>query len=229
VTPSYWEVQLPLTAASELPEGRVYATLDAVAIRMPAAMLPRRPFRLDPLKPPFDAVDPSEKLRRALLCRGVDLPDLAGCSGQVGVIQPRGNFVFLGLCKKPAQPQRLLEETESRVERALPLRNCERDLSSEPRTDMVMAAHAEGVKAQRLIALADDRNNDGWAFNPVGLPAKELPVGMEHYMQMRPGIDLVPSTALLGHVLLDPPLLVLFRHYHPPSRKVVSRHRTRLH
>jgi hypothetical protein len=64
----------------------------------------RRSFRLNPLKPPFDAVDPSEKSDGALLCCGVELSDLAGRPGQVGVVQLRRHFVFFGLCKEPAEP-----------------------------------------------------------------------------------------------------------------------------
>jgi hypothetical protein len=30
-----------------------------------------------------------------------------------------------------------------------------------------------------------------------------LPVGVEHYMQMRPGIDVVPSPAVLGHGMMS--------------------------
>ena len=46
-----------------------------------------------------------------------------------------------------------------------------------------------------------------------------IAVRVEHYMQMLPGIDLVPSAAVLGHGLLHSLWLwlVLFRHHHPPS------------
>ena len=130
----------------------------------------RGSFRLDPLKPPLDAIDPSEKRRCALLCCGVEISDLAGRPRQVADIQLGGHFVLFGLRKEPAEPQRLLEEGKSRIERALPVSNAERDLSGEARTDMVVAPHTEGVKAQRLLALACDGNHDGRAFDTIRLP-----------------------------------------------------------
>jgi hypothetical protein len=77
---------------------------------------------------------------------------------------------------------------------------------------MIVAAPAEGVEAQRLLALAGDRDDDRWAFDAVRLPAEQLPVGVKHYVQTWPGIDLVPTVAVLGHGLLPALWLVLFRH-----------------
>jgi hypothetical protein len=73
-------------------------------VNRPTTLLCRRPFRLDALKPALDAIKPSEERRRALVGCGVDLVDLVGGPGQVGVIYPRGHFIFFGLCKEPAKP-----------------------------------------------------------------------------------------------------------------------------
>jgi hypothetical protein len=67
-----------------------------------------------------------------------------------------------------------------------------------------MAAPTEGVEPQCLFLFAGDGNHDRRVFDTVGLPAEQLPVWVEHYMQMRPGIDLVSSAAVLGHGLLHP-------------------------
>src|SRR5271169_6407505 len=62
---------------------------------------------------------------------------------------------------------------------------------------MIVAAHTERIEAQRLLALAGDGNHDRGPLDAVRLPAQ--PVGVEHYLQVRAGIDLVPSAAVLGH------------------------------
>src|SRR4029077_13219343 len=143
---------------------------------------------------------------------GVDFPDLPGGIGQIGVIHPRCHIVFLGLCEETAEPQRLFEECQGDVERLLPLLDPKRDLPATlARTDMIVAAHAEGIEAQRLLPLARDGDHDRGPFDAVRLPAEQLPVGVEHYMQMRPAIDLVPSIAVLRHGLLHPLWLWLFR------------------
>ena len=115
----------------------------------PATLLCWRRLRLNPIKPPFDTVDPGEDRRQALGHAGaVEFPDLPGGPSQVGVIQPRGHIVLFSLGEEPAEPQRLFEERESRIEWALPLSNTQRNLPREPRTDVIMAAHAERIKAQ---------------------------------------------------------------------------------
>jgi hypothetical protein len=75
-----------------------------------------------------------------------------------------------------------------------------------------MAARAEGIEAQRLLSLARNRDHDRSPFDVIRLPAEQLSVGVEHDMQMRPGIDAVPSAAVLGHGLRHPLWLWLFRH-----------------
>jgi hypothetical protein len=142
---------------------------------------------------------------RLLSYSSVEFPDLPGGTGQVGVIQPGRHIVFFGLCEESAEPQRLFEECEGDVERLLPLLDPERELPATlARTDVIVAAHAEGIEAEGLLLLARDGDHDGGPFDAVRLPAEQLPVGVEHYMQMRPGIDLMPSVAVLGHGLLHP-------------------------
>jgi hypothetical protein len=65
-----------------------------------------------------------------------------------------------------------------------------------------VAAHAERVKAEGLFRLPRDGHYNRLPQDAVRLAAEQLPVGMEHYTEMRPGIDLVPSAAILGHGLL---------------------------
>jgi hypothetical protein len=67
---------------------------------------------------------------------------------------------------------------------------------------VIVAARAEWIKAERLLPLAGDGNDDRGPFDAVRLPAEQLPVGVKHYVQTRPGTDLVPSGAVLGHGLL---------------------------
>jgi hypothetical protein len=140
----------------------------------------------------------------------VDLVDLPGGPGQVSFIHPRCHFVLFGLREEPTEPQRLREKSESRFERALVLGGCQRDLPGEPRSDVVMASNSEGVEAQRLLTFADHGDNDRRALDTVDLTATQLSVWVEHYVEMRTSIDLVPSAAFLGHGLLHPPRLVVF-------------------
>jgi hypothetical protein len=74
-----------------------------------------------------------------------------------------------------------------------------------------MASHAEGIEAERLLLLARDSDQDRGPFDFVRLPAE--PVRIEHNVQVRPGIDAMPSATLLRHRLLDPLWLWLFRHF----------------
>jgi hypothetical protein len=85
---------------------------------------------------------------------------------------------------------------------------------------VIVTAHAEGIEAERLLPLAGDGDHDRGPFDAVRLPAKQLPVGVEHYMQMRPGVDVAPSAAVLGHGLLHPLWLRLFRHLHVSSHQM---------
>lgn len=114
---------------------------------------------------------------------GVEFPDLAGSTGQVGVIEPQGHGVFFRLCEEPAEPQRFFEELEGDVERLLPLLDPKRYLpAAEARTDVIVTARAEWIKAERLLPLAGDGNDDRGPFDPVRLPAEQLPVGVKHYV-----------------------------------------------
>src|SRR5207245_7998719 len=85
--------------------------------------------------------------------------------------------------------------------------------------------HTEGIEAEGLLPLARDGDHDRGPFDAVRLPAEQLPVGVEHYMQMRPGIDLVPSIGVLGHGLLHPLWLWLFRLHSrllPPDLHIIA-------
>src|SRR5215468_4606766 len=85
---------------------------------------------------------------------GVEFADLPGGTGEVAVIQLRGHIVLFGLGEEPAEPQRLFEERERDVERLLPLLDPQRKLpAAQARTDVIVAAHAEGIEAQRLLPL----------------------------------------------------------------------------
>jgi hypothetical protein len=91
--------------------------------------------------------------------------------------------------------------------------------ASEPATltrpDVIMASHAEGIEAECLLPLARDGDQDRGPFDFVRLPTE--PVGIEHNVQARPGINTMPSAALLRHRLLHP--LWLFRHFQGSSTK----------
>src|SRR5262252_8609583 len=71
------------------------------------------------------------------------------------------------------------------------------------RPDVKMGAHTEGVKAQRLLALAGDGNHDRGPFDLVRLPTGQLPVGVKHYLELRAGIDLMPAAPVLRHRLQE--------------------------
>src|SRR5205823_8602867 len=49
----------------------------------------------------------------------------------------------------------------------------------------------------------------------VRLATRQPPVGVEQYLEMRPGIDLMPAASVLGHPLLHPRSL----HHAPPFSK----------
>src|SRR5277367_988550 len=90
---------------------------------------------------------------------GVDFADLPGGVGQVGVVQLRGHIVFFGLGEEPAEPQWLIEKRQGDVYRPLPLLDPQRELpAAQGRTDVIVAAHAERIEAERLLPLARDRN-----------------------------------------------------------------------
>ena len=76
---------------------------------------------------------------------------------------------------------------------------------------MVVRAHAEGVEAQRLLAFAGHGNHDRGAFDLVRFAAGQLPVRVKQYLEMRPGIDMMPAIPVLGHRLLHPRSF-----HHPP-------------
>jgi hypothetical protein len=82
---------------------------------------------------------------------------------------------------------------------------------------MVVRAHAEGVETQRLFALAGHGNHDRGPFDLVRLTAGQPPVRMEPYLELRPGIDMMPAAPVLGHRLLHPRSL----HHAPPFQSIV--------
>ena len=83
------------------------------------------------------------------------MPDLAGGTDQVGVIQLRRDIVFVGLGEEPAETQWLLEKRQGDIERRLPFLNPQGNLPATlTRTDVIMASHAEGIEAERLLPLA---------------------------------------------------------------------------
>ena len=69
------------------------------------------------------------------------------------------------------------------------------------------------------IPLARHGDQNRRPFDFVRPPAEQLPVGIELDVQMRTGTDLMPSAALLGHRLLHPLRLRLFRHVIGSSEK----------
>jgi len=145
---------------------------------------------------------------------GVELSDLAGGTHQVGVVQLHSDSVFVGLGEEPAETQGLFEERQGDIERRLPFFNPKRNLPATlTRADVVVAPDAEGIEAERLFPLASHTDQDRRPFDFIRLSAEQLPVGIEHDVQMRPGIDAMPSAARLGHRLLHPLRLWLFRHF----------------
>jgi len=136
---------------------------------------------------------------------GIQVPDLAGGTHQVGVVQLRGDSVFVGLGEEPAETQGLFEERQGDIERHLLFFNLKRNLTATlTRADMVVASDAEGIEAERLFPLTRHGDQDRGPFDFVRLPAEQLPVRIEHDLQMRPGTDAMPSAALLRHRLLHP-------------------------
>jgi hypothetical protein len=87
------------------------------------------------------------------------------------------------------------------------------------RTNVIVASHAEGIEAERLLLLARDGDQDRGPFDFVRLSAE--PAGIEHNVQVRPGINAMPSAVLLRHRLLHP--LWLFRHFQGSSTNSVLR------
>jgi hypothetical protein len=149
--------------------------------------------------------------RSDLRCGGVELPDLAGGTDQVGVVQLGRDSVFVGLGQNPAEAQGLFEERQGDIERRLSFSNPKRDLPATPtRADVIVASDAERIEAERLFPLARDGDQDRGSLDFVRLPAEQLPVGIEQNVQMRPGIDAMPSTPLLRHRLLHLLRLWLF-------------------
>jgi len=144
------------------------------------------------------------------------VPDLAGGTDQVGVIQLRRDIVFVRLGEEPAETQGLVEERQGDIKRRLPFFNPKGNLPATlTRTDVIMASHAEGIEAERLFPLTRDGDHDRGPFDFVRLPAK--PVGIEHDVQVWPGINAMPSVALFRHCLLHPRWLWLFRHFQGSS------------
>jgi hypothetical protein len=74
------------------------------------------------------------------------------------------------------------------------------DLLGEARSDVVVRTRAEGVETQRLFALARHGNHDRGPFDLVRLTAGQPPVGVEQYLKMRPGIDMMPTAPGFGPV-----------------------------
>ena len=145
------------------------------------------------------------------------MPDLAGGTDQVGVIQLRRDIVFVGLGEEPAETQGLVEKCQDDIERHLPFFNPKGNLPTTlSRTDVIMASRAEGIEAERLLPLARDGDQDRGPFDFVRLPAE--PVRIEHNVQVRPGINAMPSATFLRHRLLHPLWLWLFRHFRAPPR-----------
>src|SRR3954454_7723802 len=144
------------------------------------------------------------KGRSSALVRGAEISDMSGGVLQLLIAQLRRHAVLLGQREQSAEPKRLIEEIHCGIERALPLRDRKRNLIGEARPDVIMGAHAEGVETQRLLALAGYGNHDRGPFDLVRLAASGQAVGVEQYLEMRPGIDPMPSAPVLGHFLLDP-------------------------
>src|SRR5579884_2170957 len=128
-------------------------------------------------RPASAIVPPRRSGGRALVRGSVDVPDLPGGLPQLVVAQLRRHLVLFGLREKAAEAQRLLEEPQGGVERALPLGDRQRDLLGQTGPDVEVGAYAERVEAQRLLAFAGDGDHDRGPFDVVRLPAAELPVG----------------------------------------------------
>src|SRR4030095_13842880 len=78
---------------------------------------------------------------------------------------------------------------------------CDRewDLLGEARPDVVVRAHTEWVEAQGLVALTGYCNHDRGPFDLVRLATGQPPIGVEQYLKMRPGIDMMPAAPVLRH------------------------------
>jgi hypothetical protein len=80
------------------------------------------------------------------------VPDLAGDTDQIGVIQLRRDIVFVGLGERPAETQGFVEKRQGDIERRLPFFNPKRNLPATPtRTDVIVASHDKGIEAERLL------------------------------------------------------------------------------
>src|SRR3954447_24672499 len=69
---------------------------------------------------------------------------------------------------------------------------------------MIMGAHTERVKTQRLLTFAGYGNNDRGPFDLIWFAAGGQAIGVEQYLKIWAGIDPVPPTPVLGHLLLYP-------------------------
>src|SRR5262249_53213578 len=100
--------------------------------------------------------------RRSDMPRGrVELPDLAGGTHQVGVVQLCSDSVFVGLGEEPAETQGLFEERQGDIERRPPFFNPKRNLPATlTRADVVVASDVEGIEAERLFPIARDGDQD---------------------------------------------------------------------
>src|SRR5690348_4043076 len=107
-------------------------------------------------------------------CGGVEVPDLAGGTDQVGVIQLPRDIAFVGPgAEEPAETQGLVEECQGDIERRLPVFNLKGNLPATlTRADVIMTSHAEGIEAERLLPLARDGDHDRGPFDFVRLPAE---------------------------------------------------------
>jgi hypothetical protein len=68
-----------------------------------------------------------------------------------------------------------------------------------------------------LLALAGDGNHDRRPFDLVRLTIGQPPVRVEQYLEIWPGIDMMPAAPVLGHRLLHPRSL----HHAPPFPSIV--------
>ena len=103
------------------------------------------------------------------------MPDLAGGTDQVGIIQLRRDMVFVGLGEEPAKTQRLFEKCQGDIERPLPLFNPKQNLPATlTRPDVIMASHAEGIEAECLLPLARDGDQDRGPFDSSGCRPSRL-------------------------------------------------------
>jgi len=147
--------------------------------------------------------------------RGAERAYLAGGALQLLIAKLRCDAILFSQREESAEPKRFFKECHRGVERTLLLCDREWDLLGKARSDVEVGAHAEGVEAQRLLPLAGYGNNDRGPFDLVRFAAGRPPVRMKQYLELRPGIDLVPAAPVLGHRLLHPRSL----HHAPPFSK----------